>query len=201
MKYKSALLFLLLGLTTSISACSLIQAKNKNEEEASNATVYYLTRIYVDEADQYSSSHANEPTPTVLKFDYKKMKTYDLTADDVLGDYSPMYGYHESYVEKAKLTVAVEFEEDTVTQYYLEFTQDGKAKMQKQVDKATIVNNEGTIPNASSKEYSSPGILDLGFEFFIEAERIDPDCLFPETYFYCEYNYAKRNNYNFLVFD
>ena len=149
MKYKSALLFLLLGLTTSISACSLIQAKNKNEEEASNATVYYLTRIYVDEADQYSSSHANEPTPTVLKFDYKKMKTYDLTADDVLGDYSPMYGYHESYVEKAKLTVAVEFEEDTVTQYYLEFTQDGKAKMQKQVDKATIVNNEGTIPNAS----------------------------------------------------
>lgn len=196
---KGVLAFLLIGVTTSITACNLIQAHNQND--SGNATVYYLTRIYVDEQDQYYSSHASEPIPTVIEFDYKAMKTYNLTPDDIIGDYSPMYGYHEYYVEKAKLTVAVEFEEDTITQYYLEFTQDGKAAMKKQVDKATIVDKEGTIPNASSKELSSPGILDLGFEFTIDAERIDPDCLFPETYFYCEYNYAKRNNYTFLKFD
>ena len=154
-------------------------------------------RTYVDEADQYSTYHANEPTPTVLKFDYKAMKTYSMTSDDILGDYSPMYGYHEySCFDFSKLTVAVEYEDDVMTQYYLEFDDaNNLAVMRKETAKPTVKGEEGTLPNNSSKEYSSPGVLDLGFKFAIDEVSINPDCLFPETYFYCEINYAIEHNY------
>ena len=196
MKNKGLLMILLLGLTTSISACDMFQPVKRNKDEDSgNATIYYLTRTYVDEPDQYYSSHAQEPTPTVLKFDYKAMKTYYYTADDILGENAPMYGYHESYVEYGKLTVAIEVEDGMITQYYLKFNKDGTAVMSKEKAQSTINGEEGTLPNVSSKEMSSPAILDLGFEFSINEHTINPDCLFPETYFYCEINYAISQNY------
>ena len=196
MKNKSLMMLVLLGLATSMTACDFFTPVKKGDsEDSGNVTVYYLTRIYVDEPDQYQSSHATEPTPTVLKFDYKALKTYDFTADDIIGEYSPMYGFHESCVEYGKLTVAIELEEGALTQYYLKFNSDGTAKMTKETAKPTINGEEGTIPNASSKENSEPGIIDLGFEFEIDEHTIKPTCAFPETYFYCEINYAKSQNY------
>ena len=194
---------LLLGVISSISACSGFGPRKKNDIENGNATVYYLTRTYVDEADQYSKPHSKEPTPTVLKFDYKALKTYKMTSDDILGDYSLMYGYHEyGYFEYSKLTVAVEYEDGQMTQYYLQFDDpNGKAVMKKETAKATVDGEEGTLPNTSNKEYSSAGILDLGFKFSIDEVSIKPDCLFPETYFYCEINYAIENNYIIQNFD
>lgn len=201
MKNKSLLIIALLGLATSISACSLLPStsKKESEEEAGDVTVYYLTRTYIDERDQLSS-RAEAPTPTVLKFDYRKLKTYKYTADIILGDYAGWYGYHESYIDFGKLTVAIELEDDAITQYYLQFNKDGTAEMKKEKEKPTIDKNEGTLPNNSSKSYSEPGILDLGFEFTIDDHAIYPNCLFPETYFYCEYNYAIENNYNIQNF-
>lgn len=196
-------IILLLGVVASISACADFGPRKRSIEDTGNATVYYLTRTYVDEADQYSTYHANEPTPTVLKFDYKAMKKYDMISDDILGDYSQMYGYHEySYFDVSKLTVAVEYEDGVMTQYYLEFNDmNGTAVMKKEAAKATVDGEEGTLPNTSNKEYSCAGILDLGFKFSIDEVSIKPDCLFPETYFYCEINYAIKNNYNIQNFN
>ena len=190
-------IILLLGVIASLSACTDFGPRKRSTEDTGNATVYYLTRTYVDEADQYSKPHSKEPTPTVLKFDYKAMKTYKMTSDDILGDYSLMYGYHEYYCfDYSKLTVAVEYEDGVMTQYYLQFNDPkGEATMKKEAAKATVDGEEGTLPNTSNKEYSSAGILDLGFKFSIDEVSIKPDCLFPETYFYCEINYAIENNY------
>ena len=201
MKNKGLLIISLLGIATSISACSLLPSAKKKEdkEETTDATVYYLTRKSRDYIDPYGDSSVNydelDITPAVLKFNHRELSTYNLTPDYMLGNNARLYGYHESYVTFSKLTVAVEVNDNEITQYYLDFNKNGTATMRKEKAKLTVDNEVGTIPNGSSKMYSEPAILDLGFEFTIDNEVIHPNCLFPETYSYVEYQYAKRQGY------
>ena len=199
MKYKSLLMIVVLGIATTISACSLLPSNKKDEDEITDATLYCLTRKSKDYIDPYGDSSVDydalDITPVVLKFDHRALSTYNLTPDFMLGNNAGLYGYHESYVTFSKLTVAVEVSDNVVTQYYLDFSKNGTATMKKEKANLTVDNKVGTIPNDSSKMYSEPAILDLGFEFTIDNEVIHPNCLFPETYSYTEYKYAKRQGY------